>query len=165
MNEIVRYQLRKPAMQAADGFGMTAVAVGKELRRLVDGLSKVYKDKNPDIILDVADGAVFRGDRGDFLELAGNLLDNGCKWCRSRVELRLRPLDGTRLELKVEDDGPGMPEELAGMLLERGMRLDESMPGQGIGLAVVRDIAASYGGDVRIGKSRLGGAEVTVTTG
>jgi two-component system, OmpR family, sensor histidine kinase PhoQ len=164
MNDIVRYQLRKPASYASEGFGLTAVAVEKELKRLVEGLLKVYKDKNPDIVIDIADGAVFRGDRGDFLELAGNLLDNACKWCRSRVELHMRPHGGTGIELAVADDGRGIPEDMAGILLERGMRLDESAPGHGIGLAVVRDIAASYGGNVHIGKSPLGGAEVTVTT-
>jgi two-component system sensor histidine kinase PhoQ len=165
MHDIVRYQLRKPASYAAEGFGLTAVAVETELQRLVDALQKVYKDKNPDIVLNVSDGVVFRGDRGDFLELAGNLLDNACKWCRSRVELHMRPIAAAGLELVVADDGPGIPEELAGILLERGMRLDESAPGHGIGLAVVRDIAASYGGDVRIAKSPLGGTAVTVTTG
>ncbi|MEX2125116.1 MAG: ATP-binding protein [Woeseia sp.] len=163
MHDIVRYQLRKPASYAAEGFGMAAVAVEKELQRLVDGLLKVYKDKNPDIALDVADGVVFRGDRGDFLELAGNLLDNACKWCRARVELQIRPTAGAGLELVVADDGPGIPAELADILLERGMRLDESAPGHGIGLAVVRDIAVSYGGDVRIAASTLGGAKITVT--
>jgi two-component system sensor histidine kinase PhoQ len=165
MNDIVRYQLRKPASYASDGFGLTAIAVEKELKRLVDGLVKVYKDKNPEIALHVAEGVVFRGDRGDFLELAGNLLDNACKWCGSRVELHMRPAAGAGFVLTVSDDGPGIPEELAGLLLERGMRLDESAPGHGIGLAVVRDIAASYGGDLRIGRSVLGGTEVTVTIG
>lgn len=165
MHDIVRYQLRKPASYASEGFGLTAVAVESELQRLVDALQKVYKDKNPDILVHVADGVVFRGDRGDFLELAGNLLDNACKWCRSRVELHMRPMAGGGLELVVADDGPGIPEELAGVLLERGMRLDESAPGHGIGLAVVRDIAASYGGNVRIANSALGGTAVTVTTG
>ena len=164
MNDIVRYQLRKPASYVAEGFGLTTVAVEKELKRLVEGLAKVYKDKSPDIVLNVAEGIVFRGDRGDFLELAGNLLDNACKWCKSRVELRLRPAAGSGFELVVADDGPGIPEDLAGILLERGMRLDESAAGHGIGLAVVRDIAASYGGEVRIGRSTLGGTEVTVTT-
>jgi two-component system sensor histidine kinase PhoQ len=164
MNDIVRYQLRKPASYVADGFGLTSVAVKTELARLVDGLAKVYKDKSPDIVLDVDDNVVFRGDRGDFLELAGNLLDNACKWCRARVELRVRRAAGADFELVVADDGPGIPDELAGILLERGMRLDESAPGHGIGLAVVRDIAATYGGDVRIAKSELGGTEVTVTT-
>lgn len=164
MNDIVRYQLRKPASYVSEGFGLTPVAMEKELKRLVEGLAKVYKDKSPEIVLDVFDGVVFRGDRGDFLELAGNLLDNACKWCRSRIELRVRPATDSGFELVVEDDGPGIPEELADVLLQRGMRLDESAPGHGIGLAVVRDIAASYGGDIRIARSSLGGTEVTVTT-
>lgn len=163
MNDIVRYQLRKPATYVSERIGMSTVDVEKELRRLTDGLSKVYKDKNPEIRLDIAQGVLFRGDRGDFLELAGNLLDNACKWCRRRVELVLRPLSSGGLELIVSDDGPGIATEMADLLLERGTRLDESAPGHGIGLAVVKDIAASYGGDVRIGRSHEGGAEVAVT--
>jgi two-component system sensor histidine kinase PhoQ len=67
------------------------------------------------------------------------------------------------IELTVGDDGPGIPEESAERLLERGMRLDETAPGHGIGLAVVADIARSYGGDVRIGRAAAGGAGITVT--
>ncbi len=165
MNDIVRYQLRKPASRVVRGFGMTAVDVEKELKRLVESLAKVYKGKDLSIELEVAAGVAFRGDRGDFLELAGNLLDNACKWCRSRVALTVRPLEGgaAGLQLVVADDGAGIPPEVADVLLERGTRLDESAPGHGIGLAVVNDIAASYGGDVRIGRSEAGGAEVTVT--
>lgn len=163
MNDIVRYQLRKPANYSSEGFGMASVAVRKELNRLADGLAKVYKEKNPLIVLQVADDLLFRGDRGDFLELAGNLLDNACKWCKTRVELTVGPTANGQLQLVVADDGPGIPPDLANRLLERGMRLDESAPGQGIGLAVVRDIAASYGGDVGFSQSTLGGAEITVT--
>ena len=65
--------------------------------------------------------------------------------------------------LTVSDDGPGIPEEAAEALLQRGMRLDESTPGHGIGLAVVKDIAQSYGGRLKIGRSALGGAEITVS--
>jgi len=94
MNDIVRYQLRKPASYASESIGRVAVPIEKELGRLVDGLAKVYKDKHPEIQLDVAPGSKFRGDAGDFLELAGNLLDNACKWCESRVRLTIKPLDG-----------------------------------------------------------------------
>lgn len=168
MNDIVRYQLRKPASYAAEGFGVAAVAIEKELERLVDALAKVYKEKNPEIAIRVAEGAVFRGDGGDFLELAGNLLDNACKWCRNRAEISVRPAAAEQgrnagIELAVADDGPGIPEEASRLLLERGMRLDETAPGHGIGLAIVRDIAASYGGDVNIARSELGGARITVT--
>ena len=107
---------------------------------------------------------MFRGDTGDFLELAGNLLDNACKWCEHEVRIRVQTAeDAGGLLLVVSDDGPGIPEEAADALLQRGMRLDESTPGHGIGLAVVKDIARSYGGQLSIGRAALGGAEIVVT--
>lgn len=168
MNDIVRYQLRKPSTLQSESFGVVAVPVQKELTKLVEGLHKVYKDKHPEIAVNVTAGIRFRGDTGDFLEIAGNLLDNACKWCKSKVALTIRPLDGAEfhsgaMRLSVEDDGPGIPEEARDALLQRGMRLDESAPGHGIGLAVVKDIATSYGGGVEIARSPLGGAKISVT--
>jgi two-component system sensor histidine kinase PhoQ len=167
MDEIVRYQLRKPAASAADKLVIGPVAVASEVERLVNGLHKVYHDKRPRIEVDVVAGMKFRGDTGDFLELAGNLLDNACKWCTGRVSISIRPSGASSatdggMHLTVDDDGPGIPEEAAEVLLERGTRLDEATPGHGIGLAIVRDIAQSYGGSLTIGRSALGGASITV---
>ena len=163
MDEIVRYQLRKPAATAADNLVLGPVPVAQEVERLVNGLRKVYHDKQPEIDADVSPAASFRGDTGDFLELAGNLLDNACKWCKSRVSITVRPsADAGGMRLAVDDDGPGIPEDAAETLLERGTRLDEATPGHGIGLAIVRDIAKSYGGSLTIGRSTLGGARFTV---
>jgi len=102
------------------------------------------------------------------LELAGNLLDNACKWCKRKVRIAVVPSTGqsavaSGMVLSVGDDGPGIPQEAADALLQRGMRLDESTPGHGIGLAVVKDIARSYGGQLSIQRSDLGGAEITVS--
>jgi len=168
MDEIVRYQLRKPAASVADNLVLSSVSVEKEVTRLIDGLKKVYHDKQPVFDASVAPGLKFRGDTGDFLELAGNLLDNACKWCRQRVSITVVPAErapaiASGLVLTIEDDGPGIPEEAADALMQRGMRLDESTPGHGIGLAVVKDIARSYGGQLTIGRSDLGGASVVVT--
>ena len=167
MDEIVRYQLRKPAASAADNLVLGPVSVAKEVERLVSGLGKVYHDKHPVIESEVAPDMTFRGDTGDFLELAGNLLDNACKWCKSRVSITVQPAEGAEgrrggMRLVVDDDGPGIPEEAADALLERGTRLDEATPGHGIGLAIVRDIAKSYGGTLTIDRSALGGAKITV---
>ena len=167
MDEIVRYQLRKPAASAADNLVLGPVPVAQEVDRLVSGLRKVYHDKRPIIDTDVAPDIRFRGDTGDFLELAGNLLDNACKWCKGRVSITVRhsanAQDGRGgMRLTVDDDGPGIPEEAADALLERGMRLDEATPGHGIGLAIVRDLAKSYGGTMTVGRSALGGAKFTV---
>jgi two-component system, OmpR family, sensor histidine kinase PhoQ len=165
MNDIVRYQLRKPATYVSDTLGVAPVEVGSEIERLVDGLRKVYRDKEPVIGLDVEPGVRFRGDKGDFMELAGNLLDNACKWCRKNVQVQLRKAGTSRggLRLLVADDGPGVPESAATELMKRGVRLDESAPGHGIGLAVVKEIVESYKGSIAIRRSALGGAEFEVT--
>jgi len=168
MDEIVRYQLRKPATSVADNLVLQSVHVEKEVTRLIDGLKKVYHDKAPEFEVSVDSGMQFRGDTGDFLELAGNLLDNACKWCEKKVRISVVPTVGARaiasgMVLSVADDGPGIPEDAAAALLQRGMRLDEATPGHGIGLAVVNDIAGSYGGQLSIQESKLGGAEITVS--
>ena len=129
---------------------------------------KVYRDKALQIEVNVERGMQFRGDSGDFLELAGNLLDNACKWCKQKVVVSIvpsisAPAVASGMVLTVSDDGPGIPEESATALLERGMRLDESTPGHGIGLAVVNDIAQSYGGTLTIQRSKIGGAQITVS--
>ena len=163
MDEIVRYQLRKPAASTAEKPILAQVEVATELNRLVDGLRKVYHEKGPDIVVKTNDRARLRGDAGDFLELAGNLVDNACKWCDSTVRVSLDVADATGLIMTVADDGPGIPADAAEALLQRGTRLDESTPGHGIGLAIVKDIVHSYGGELTIGVSDLGGAEITVT--
>ena len=166
MDEIVRYQLRKPANSQVKNLVLVHVPVAPEIERLVAGLSKVYRDKSPHIESVIDNEMEFRGDSGDLLEVAGNLLDNACKWCQRRVRITIRyPVDGDRLSgmiLCVEDDGQGVPANAADALLQRGTRLDESTPGHGIGLAVVKEIAESYGGKLEIADSELGGAKFCV---
>lgn len=163
MDEIVRYQLRKPA---AGGMGQVLgrIDVPAEIRKLADSMRKVHHDKQPAIEMDLQEPLLLRADTGDFLELAGNLIDNACKWCNSKVRVTARaPANNSGLQLIVADDGPGIPEQAAESLLQRGTRLDEKTPGHGIGLAIVNDIAQSYGGKITIAQSDLGGAEICVS--
>lgn len=162
MNDIVRYQLRKPAALVSDSFALGRVEIAAQLERLVAGLEKVYQAKSPSIKVSVDPAATYRGDTGDFLELAGNLVDNACKWCDSNVAVDVTALPAGGMRLVVSDDGPGIPEDAAELLLKRGMRLDESAPGHGIGLAVVKDIASGQGGTLSVSRANLGGAEITV---
>jgi two-component system sensor histidine kinase PhoQ len=168
MDEIVRYQLRKPAA-SAEKLVLKPVPVEKEVLRLVDGLRKVYRDKRPEFSMHIESGMQFRGDTGDFLELAGNLLDNACKWCAKHVQISITPMTDAReavaggMLMCVDEDGPGIPEDAIEEILNRGTRLDEATPGHGIGLAIVKDIAGSYGGTIKITRSKLGGARVEVS--
>ncbi|HKL61717.1 MAG TPA: ATP-binding protein [Woeseiaceae bacterium] len=167
MEEIVRYQLAKPLAGTGATLGTEPVPVAPELGKLADGLQKVYRDRGLRCELDVEPGLRFYGDRGDLLELAGNLMENAHKWGESRVRVSAtRAADGVSprqgMVLTVEDDGPGIPDGGESSLLERGRRLDESKPGQGIGLSVVVELADAYRGGVEVARSDLGGARVTV---
>jgi len=158
MDRLVAYHL-----QRASASGRSALALPLPLEpaiaRLISALRKVNADKRVEVELSLAPEARFRGDEGDLTEMLGNLLDNAFKWCAGRIRVSARP-EGRQLLIGVEDDGPGIPDGSLREVLERGVRADESTPGHGIGLAVVRDIAQAYGGSIRIRRSELGGAAI-----
>ncbi len=88
---------------------------------------------------------VFAGAREDLEEMLGNLLDNAGRWAGHRVAVSSRR-DGAALSIEVRDDGPGLPAGELERVLERRVRLDQRESSSGLGLAIVRDIAESYGG-------------------
>lgn len=133
----------------------------KEIPPLIDMLKSIYRDRGLDFRLDYPAGGTYAIDREDLLELLGNLLDNACKWARSKVALSLRP--GRHLALVIEDDGPGVPPERLDELTRRGVRIDESIAGHGLGLAIVSDTVHHYGGQLHLGRSEsLGGFKVEI---
>jgi two-component system sensor histidine kinase PhoQ len=165
MREIVDHQLRR-AVLAGTGMTLAATPVRPVFEELAGALGKVYRDRQVTATLDAPADVAYPIERGDLFELAGNLADNAFKYCRGRVAIRARAwrrADWRRegLVLDVEDDGEGIPEADRARVLERGVRVDETRAGQGIGLAAAREIAAAYGGTLEIGDSGLGGARVT----
>jgi two-component system sensor histidine kinase PhoQ len=125
-------------------------------------MRKVHAQKDLIIETAVAPRAGFVGDRGDVMELLGNLLDNACKWCRGRVRLTIG-LEPARLLIRIEDDGPGIAAADRGRVLARGVRVDERAPGHGLGLAMVADTVALYGGELSISDStELKGARLDI---
>lgn len=106
--------------------------------------------------------AIFLGDRIDLEEIAGNLFDNAAKWAKGRIRIDLGRTE-TGVRLTVEDDGPGIPAGDRARVLQPGARLDEQTPGNGLGLAIVRDLAIVYGGDLELTDSGLGGLSARVT--
>jgi signal transduction histidine kinase len=155
---IDHYLTRARASGRSDAFGyQTSIkSVVEDLRYAVE---RMYSDRDIQIELCSKGDCRFRGEVQDLEEMLGNLVDNACKWAREKIEIRCR-LEDDRLTLSVEDDGPGIPEENRASALERGRKLDESTAGYGQGLSIVRDIAELYGGEVRLGKSLLGGLRV-----
>jgi signal transduction histidine kinase len=99
--------------------------------------------------------------------MLGNLLDNACKWAKKKVNLTVSGIDqdarggrGRRVIVAVEDDGPGIAPEERARIGKRGLRLDESKPGSGLGLSIVTDLVQSYRGAIELKESALGGLSV-----
>lgn len=107
----------------------------------------------------------FAGEEQDLQEMLGNLLDNACKWARSRVAVRIEDAaepDRALLRIVVEDDGPGVAPGQLATLPDRGRRLDESVPGAGLGLAIVQELARDYGGRLELRAAAAGGLAATL---
>lgn len=135
----------------------------QELTVLAELLNSVYSERQLNIHIDAPDQLI-PFDREDVLEILGNLADNACKWSKARVNITVRYQE--KLTVIVEDDGPGCPEEELQQLTQRGVRLDESVQGHGLGLAIVRDVVAFYQGQMNIKPSTLlGGLSVKVVLG
>ena len=162
MRQQVDHHLRRARAAARTPGRGERTEVADVLDELARTLSRIFQDKGVDIDWDAEDSLYFQGERQDLLEMAGNAMENAAKWCRGRVRVRAAPLNGERLRLTIEDDGPGLPAERHAEVLRRGARLDESAPGSGLGLSIVDELARAYGGDLRLDAARLGGLAVVL---
>jgi two-component system sensor histidine kinase PhoQ len=166
MTGIIEHQLKRAAASGGALLGQAPVEVAQVAAELRSTLLKVYAGKDLSLELAIAPATLFVGDRGDLTELIGNLLDNACKWCRSRVRLTAGSDESAgpreRLTLIVEDDGAGISADHRARVLERGVRADQNVPGHGLGLAMVHDTVDLYGGQLSIDSSPLGGARFSL---
>lgn len=143
-----------------------ATEVDSVLQSLSRTLQRINADRGVEITVTGVPGLKFRGERQDLEEIVGNLMDNACKWAKGKVAVNATLLttageDGRPwLQIEVDDDGPGLPPEQRATALKRGQRLDETKPGSGLGLNIVTETAAMYGGRVELDDAALGGLRV-----
>ncbi len=165
ISQQIGYYLHRASMRSGSSLISREIhPVGPLLDNLTSALNKVYQRKGVSISLDISPEIVFIGEQNDFMEVMGNLLDNACKYCLEFVEVSARQQEET-LHLIVEDDGPGIPETQRGRVFDRGQRADTLRPGQGVGLAVAREVVSQYQGQIVAAESPLGGARMEVIFG
>ncbi len=155
----MRGQVDYHLAQAGAAAGATATAhcsVRESAEGLARTLLRLHAERGLAIDVAVDPEHAIRGRREDLDEMLGNLLDNACKWARSRVRVGSALAD-TSVVLTVDDDGPGLDPALRERVLQRGVRADEAAPGTGIGLAIVRDLAELYGGRIALERAPMGG--------
>jgi signal transduction histidine kinase len=163
MSKQVDHHLRRARAVARGQSIGSKTQLSPTLSSLVLTLQRIYRDKDLDIQLDIAEDQFFRGEKRDLEEMIGNLLDNACKWTKSKIHIHAIWIEGEKIiELIVDDDGPGLKDEQYDLVLKRGARLDEATPGSGFGLSIVNDLVHAYNGSLVLGKSPLGGLRVTL---
>jgi signal transduction histidine kinase len=168
MRDQVAHHLERARIAARLTIVGTVTEVAPAIEALRRTMEKIHRDRGIVIDVDADVAAKFRGERQDLEEMAGNLVDNACKWAERRVFIEvlvergggagLRAIEGgSTLRIIVDDDGRGLSADERAQVSRRGQRLDESKPGSGLGLSIVVDLAALYGGSLTLGTAPIGG--------
>lgn len=169
MRDQVAHHLERARIAARVTIVATVTEVAPTLEALQRTMEKIHRGRGIAIEVKADPKAKFRGERQDLEEMAGNLVDNACKWAASRVfieallEPPAEPGAGPVLRILVDDDGRGLSAAERAQVSRRGQRLDESKPGSGLGLSIVTDLAALYGGSLTLGHAPIGGLRAELT--
>ena len=165
--DIMRDQVARHLERARLAAHLTVVGSVSDVTPIVTALArtmeKIHRDKDLTIEVHTDDRAQFHGERPDLEEMVGNLVDNACKWASTRVaiEVARERADiagrGLIVRIVVDDDGPGVSPSERQQVAKRGQRLDETKPGSGLGLSIVVELAALYGGNLTLGSAPIGG--------
>ncbi|MDE2384727.1 MAG: sensor histidine kinase [Alphaproteobacteria bacterium] len=156
IHEQVERQLARARM--ASGQVSEQAPLHMVTRRLINTLSKTPEGQNLVWDNEVPTSATIAIERNDLTELLGNLMDNARKWAKGRVRVTY---DGK--VLRIEDDGPGVAADKLEEIEQRGLKLDLTHPGHGLGLSIVRDLVESYGLTIKYERSGLGGLSVSIS--
>ena len=160
MRDQVQYYLDRARAAARAATIGNITEIEPVIASFIRAFVKIYRDRDIQFASEIEPGLRFRGEKQDLEEMIGNLADNAGKWAQGQVLIRAIRQDGgsvPMLQLTVDDDGPGLPENVRKEATQRGRRLDETKPGSGLGLSIVVDLAALYGGTFNLEDSPLGG--------
>jgi signal transduction histidine kinase len=163
MRDQVQRHLERARIAARANVVGTVTEVSPVVTALARSMEKIHRDRGIAIDIETSRDTRFRGERPDLEEMVGNLVDNACKWAQSRVAVEVLSeraesvTAGSTLRVVVDDDGPGLTPSERERVARRGNRLDETKPGSGLGLSIVIDLAALYGGALTLGTAPIGG--------
>ena len=157
MRRQVEFHLAHASAAASGATLGVRCRVAESVEALARTMLRLHAGRGLRFTTDVPADLTVRGRREALDEMLGNLLDNACKWARSQVAVHAARDGGETITITVDDDGPGIEEELRDVVLQRGVRADEAAPGSGLGLAIVRDLAELHRGSIALERSPGGG--------
>lgn len=163
MGDQINHHLERARLAAMTAVPQGPIDVEPVVSGLVRALDRIYQDRSLELNANCPQNAQFLGEKHDFEEMIGNLLDNACKWAKSEVVLKVTRrtgpgrVSGKRIVIFVDDDGPGLSRAKREAAMRRGQRMDESQPGTGLGLSIVAELAHAYRGTFKLKVAPLGG--------
>jgi len=169
MSDQITHHLDRARMAARAGVISGVTDIQPVMESLVRAIGKIHDGRSIKLRVNCAAGTKFRGEKQDLEEMTGNLLDNACKWARSEVEITVSPPSSSAgagqktLTILVDDDGPGVAAMERAEAVKRGLRIDESKPGSGLGLSIVAELAHLYKGRLELDRSPKGGLRARLT--
>jgi len=158
MQRQIDYQIARARAAASRSVPGVNAPIPPAVNSIVSAMKRLYAAKNPDIAVDIDKNCIAMCDPMDLNEMLANLIDNACKWSTKRVSIRgTVDENANQVVIAVSDDGAGLAPEAREKVFQIGQRQDERVPGSGLGLPIVRDLAQLYGGEIRLEDSELGG--------
>jgi signal transduction histidine kinase len=140
------------------------VDVGVLAAQAVDRFRPLAEAKGLSLAADVVDEQAVAAPADWLDRLLGVLLDNACKYAPPGGEVRVGvKADGSRVEVTVDDSGPGIPESERERIFNRFHRAEERGSGSGLGLAIADEIVRATNGRWHLDRSPQGGARMTVS--
>lgn len=161
MQQIIDYHIKR-ADAGARRLLTPPIKIAEPLGKITRSLSKVFHRQNVRFINQIDADQTVRMEEGDLMEILGNLLENACKYGANHITLNAVNADD-KARIVIDDNGPGFPEHLLAHLTNRGVRADTQREGQGLGLAICRELIESYGGKLQLANQPQGGARITIT--
>ncbi|WP_260261802.1 ATP-binding protein [Vibrio intestinalis] len=159
----IDYHLGRARMAGSKNILSVRANPSQRIDAISMAFDKVYADRGITLINEVDSELEVSIDPTDLDEMVGNLLENGYLWAQSIIRVHAQTLDQENVNIIIEDDGPGIPEEKLTQVVKRGVRLDETTPGTGLGLNIVSEMVHSYRGEIALSRSSMGGLKTVLT--
>jgi signal transduction histidine kinase len=155
IDQRIRHHLARARKTAAGGTA-TVTALKPRIDDIVDIMSRIHADRGIVATVDVDPELLFQVTPEDLDEIVGNIIDNAFKWAKSAVRISAKKT-GRDVWIVISDNGPGIEDARISEAFQPGRRMDETVPGDGFGLTIVKELVELHGGSIRLERGENGG--------
>ncbi|PSU35933.1 ATP-binding protein [Photobacterium lutimaris] len=163
LQQHIDYHLGRARMAGASNILSAKTAPSARVDAISMAMDKVYADRGVVLVNELDSDLLVAIEKRDLDEILGNLIENSYKWAKGLIRVHQPEQTTENLLLVIEDDGPGIDDDAYQSAVKRGVRLDETTPGTGLGLNIVSELAHSYRGELTLSRSPLGGLRASIT--